>query len=316
MKATNKIFAFALSALLATTAFMGCELSLGDTSNRSEEVGLTVTEITVSASKKKFKAGSDFAFSGTITAIYNDDEDNPVTLSESDVTIDSSAFDSSEDNVGNTQTIKVSYTSGGKTVSDSYEVTIVSASGVTSSYSDYGTVISGSWTATKSEVSEDDKTGTLSIDDAMTNGFTVSFYISTFSSDQICPLETMDYTVQIRGYYATIWTFIFNGGTATSGTGAGNWEAIKDDSGFLLTQVYEKDGSINWYKNGELLYGFPSSVGNVVLFNTRVRACASDGFYILPVTDGVEVTMKDLLYTTALTADEVAEMYKAWEAEQ
>mgnify|MGYP002855552824 CR=1 FL=1 len=103
---------------LASLSVMGCDLEVDDKDNRYEEVGYAATGLSVTGQTTSFVVGSEFSLgNGVCTATYS--YGDPATVTDEVV---QSGFDSSE--VTSSQTVTLSYTHGGKTVTTSYDVKI------------------------------------------------------------------------------------------------------------------------------------------------------------------------------------------------
>nr|MBP3283409.1 bacterial Ig-like domain-containing protein [Treponema sp.] len=105
---------------LASLSVMGCDLEVDDKDNRYEEVGYAATGLSVTGQTTSFVVGSEFSLgNGVCTATYS--YGDPATVTDEVV---QSGFDSSA--VASSQTVTLSYTHGGKTVTTSYDVKITS----------------------------------------------------------------------------------------------------------------------------------------------------------------------------------------------
>ncbi len=106
---------------LASLSLVGCDLEVDDKDNRYEEVGYAATGLSVSGQTTSFVVGSEFSLgNGVVTATYSSGD--PATVTDEVV---QSGFDSSA--VASSQTVTLSYTHGGKTVTTSYDVKITAA---------------------------------------------------------------------------------------------------------------------------------------------------------------------------------------------
>ncbi len=106
---------------LASLSVMGCDLEVDDKDNRYEEVGYAATGLSVTGQTTSFVVGSEFSLgNGVCTATYS--YGDPATVTDEVV---QSGFDSSA--VASSQTVTLSYTHGGKTVTTSYDVKITAA---------------------------------------------------------------------------------------------------------------------------------------------------------------------------------------------
>ena len=103
---------------LASLSVMGCDLEVDDKDNRYEEVGYAATGLSVTGQTTSFVVGSEFSLgNGVCTATYSSGD--PATVTDEVV---QSGFDSSKQT--SSQTVTLSYTHGGKTVTTSYNVKI------------------------------------------------------------------------------------------------------------------------------------------------------------------------------------------------
>ena len=140
-----------------------------------------------------------------------------------------------------------------------------------------------------------------------TNGVALSFYIENTTTDQTCVFQA-DGNIQICAGY--IWLPDTLGGAFYEGDNtitANTW--AKAVGTHYETVVFNTDGSVDWYLDGELTYNWTGKSTQVTSLLTALKAAAVS---ILPQTNSTtDVTVSKISYSSALTAEEVKALYAA-----
>lgn len=168
------------------------------------------------------------------------------------------------------------------------------------------TKVEGTWTAAAGKSSWAAE-GTIDLTAFDTSkGLSLSFYIQNTATDQTCVFQTSD-NIQICAGY--VWAAAEKGNgffEADNTITANTWE--KACGTHYETIVFNTDGSVDWYLDGELTFNWTEKKKQITALFSEIKAAALN---ILPLTNSTtDVTVSNISYSSAVTADEAKSVYE------